>query len=137
MDQPDAPRGHQVPIRTGGDWAVCIGILLGLLGTYVGFPRFRQLLDYRYTLYSHGEMLNVIGLIKQLAGILVGLAFVVGLGMQDNRRRRGRATPNCSPGSYASASRSTTACKSWDSAFPSLITRNFRSCSRRSLRSSG
>lgn len=86
LDQPDARKVHQVPIPRWGGVGIYIGILLGLLGTYVGFPRFRQLLDYRYTLYSHGEMLNVISLNKQLAGILVGLTFVVLLGMQDDRK---------------------------------------------------
>jgi UDP-GlcNAc:undecaprenyl-phosphate GlcNAc-1-phosphate transferase len=59
---------------------------MGVLGVSIGFPRFRQLLAYRYQMYSHGEMLSVITLDKQLAGILVGLTFVVILGMQDDRK---------------------------------------------------
>ncbi len=86
MDYPDARKVHQTPIPRWGGLGIYFGILMGVLGVYIGFPRFRQLLSYRYPLYSHGEMLNVITLDKQLAGILVGLSFVVILGMQDDRR---------------------------------------------------
>src|SRR5258708_3354572 len=86
MDHPDARKVHQTPIPRWGGLGIYLGILMGVLGTTIGFPRFRQLLSYRYPLYSHGEMVNVITLEKQLAGILVGLTFVVLLGMQDDRK---------------------------------------------------
>jgi len=60
-------KSTKLPSRAGG-----LGdlhrILMGLLGAIIGFPRFRQLLAYRYPLYHHGEMLSVISLDKQLAG---------------------------------------------------------------------
>ncbi len=86
LDYPDSRKVHQVPIPRWGGIGIYIGILMGVLGTYIGFPRFRQLLNYRYQVYNHGEMVSVITLDKQLAGILVGLSFVVFLGMQDDRR---------------------------------------------------
>src|ERR1700733_8749971 len=86
LDHPDARKVHQTPIPRWGGLGIYLGILVGLLGVYIGFPRLRQLLSYRYPLYSHGEMLNVVTLDKQLAGILVGLSFVVILGMQDDRK---------------------------------------------------
>ncbi len=86
LDMPDARKVHQVPIPRWGGLGIYLGILLGLLGVFIGFPRFRQLLAYRYPLYSHGEMLSVITLDKQIAGILVGLTFVVLLGMVDDKR---------------------------------------------------
>jgi UDP-GlcNAc:undecaprenyl-phosphate GlcNAc-1-phosphate transferase len=86
LDHPDSRKVHQTPIPRWGGLGIYLGIILGILGIYIGFPRFRQLLTYRYPMYSHGEMLNVITLDKQLAGILVGLTFVVVLGMLDDRR---------------------------------------------------
>src|ERR1700690_285060 len=86
LDYPDARKVHQTPIPRWGGIGIYLGILLGLLGVFIGFPRFRQLLAYRYPMYSHGEMLSVVTLDKQLAGILVGLSFVVILGMWDDRR---------------------------------------------------
>src|ERR1700689_917559 len=72
LDYPDAGKVHQTPIPRWGGLGIYIGILLGGLGVYLGFPHFRQLLAYLYPLYNHGEMLSVISLNKQLAGILVG-----------------------------------------------------------------
>jgi len=86
LDYPDARKVHQTPIPRWGGLGIYLGILMGVLGVSIGFPRFRQLLAYRYQMYSHGEMLSVITLDKQLAGILVGLTFVVILGMQDDRK---------------------------------------------------
>jgi UDP-GlcNAc:undecaprenyl-phosphate GlcNAc-1-phosphate transferase len=85
LDQPDARKVHQIPIPRWGGLGIFLGILMGLLGVFIGFPRFRQLLEYRYPLYSHGELLGIITLDKQLAGIVVGLLFVVVLGMLDDR----------------------------------------------------
>jgi UDP-GlcNAc:undecaprenyl-phosphate GlcNAc-1-phosphate transferase len=86
LDYPDARKVHQTPIPRWGGLGIYLGILMGILGVCIGFPRFRQLLSYRYPLYNHGEMLSVVTLDKQLAGILVGLTFVVILGMQDDRK---------------------------------------------------
>src|SRR5204862_4986580 len=52
----------------------------------VGFPHFRQLLEYRHSLYEQGRLIGIISLDKQLAGILVGFTFVVILGMLDDKR---------------------------------------------------
>lgn len=73
MDQPDARKVHQVPIPRWGGLGIYVGVILGIVGVYLGFPRFRQLLEFQY-------------LGKQLAGIIVGLTFVVALGMQDDRK---------------------------------------------------
>jgi len=86
LDYPDARKVHQTPIPRWGGLGIYLGILMGVLGVCIGFPRFRQLLAFRYPLYNRGEMLSVITLDKQLAGILVGLTFVVILGMQDDRK---------------------------------------------------
>jgi len=86
LDYPDARKVHTTPIPRWGGLGIYIGILMGILGVIIGFPRFRQLLSYRYPLYNHGEMLSVVTLEKQLAGILVGLTFVMILGMQDDRK---------------------------------------------------
>lgn len=86
MDQPSERKVHQVPIPRLGGLGIYIGILMGVLGVYAGFPRFRMLLDYRHSVYSFGRLIDIVSLDKQLAGILVGLSFVVALGMLDDKR---------------------------------------------------
>jgi UDP-GlcNAc:undecaprenyl-phosphate GlcNAc-1-phosphate transferase len=86
LDQPDARKVHQSPLPRWGGLGIYLGILLGVAGTYIGFPRFRQLLDYRHSLYDHGRLVDIISLDKQFAGILVGLTIVVFLGMMDDRK---------------------------------------------------
>jgi UDP-GlcNAc:undecaprenyl-phosphate/decaprenyl-phosphate GlcNAc-1-phosphate transferase len=86
LDHPDSRKVHQIPIPRWGGIGIYLGILMGVAGVILGFPRFRQLLAYRYPLYSHGDLLGIISLDKQLAGILVGLTAVVILGMRDDQR---------------------------------------------------
>src|SRR3954470_18638407 len=86
IDQPNARKVHQVPIPRWGGLGIYLGILIALAGLYVGFPHFRQLLEYRHSLYESGRLLGIISLDKQLAGILVGFTAVVGLGMMDDRK---------------------------------------------------
>jgi UDP-GlcNAc:undecaprenyl-phosphate GlcNAc-1-phosphate transferase len=86
LDKPDARKVHTVPIPRWGGAGIYLGILISLAGLYVGFPHFRQLLEYRHSMYENGRLLGIIALDKQLAGILVGLTFVVGLGMLDDRK---------------------------------------------------
>src|SRR5581483_323162 len=68
LDYPNERKIHKTPIPRWGGLGIYLGIVLGLLGVCIGFPRFRQLLSYRYPLYNHGEMLSVVSLDKQLAG---------------------------------------------------------------------
>ena len=86
LDQPSERKVHKLPIPRWGGAGIYLGILLTLLGLYVGFPHFRQLLEYRHSLYEEGRLLGVVALDKQLAGILVGFTFVVILGMIDDKR---------------------------------------------------
>src|SRR5438552_1868313 len=86
LDQPDARKMHTTPIPRWGGLGIYLGILMGILGTCVGFPRFRALLAFRHSVYDNGRLVDIISLDKQLAGILVGLTFVVGLGMLDDKR---------------------------------------------------
>jgi UDP-GlcNAc:undecaprenyl-phosphate GlcNAc-1-phosphate transferase len=86
LDQPDPRKVHSQPIPRWGGVGIYAGILMGILGVYVGFPRFRMLLNYRHSLYDHGTLIDIISLDKQLAGILVGFTFVVLLGMMDDRK---------------------------------------------------
>lgn len=86
LDQPDARKVHQTPIPRWGGLGIYLGILLGLLGVYIGFPRFRTLLSFRHSIYDHGQLFDIISLDKQFVGILVGLTIVVALGMSDDRK---------------------------------------------------
>ena len=86
LDKPDPRKVHSMPIPRWGGLGIYIGVLLGVLGVYAGFPRFRQLLEFRQSIYDHGRLIDIISIDKQLAGILVGLTFVVVLGMSDDRK---------------------------------------------------
>src|SRR3954467_9134238 len=86
LDRPDARKVHKDPIPRWGGLGYYIGIMVALTGLYVGFPRFRMLLDYRHSIYEGGRLLGIISINKQLAGILVGFSAVVGLGMLDDKR---------------------------------------------------
>jgi UDP-GlcNAc:undecaprenyl-phosphate GlcNAc-1-phosphate transferase len=87
LDQPDARKVHNIPTPRWGGVAIYLGIVTAVAGIYAGFPRFRTLLEYRHSLYQQGKLLGVVSLENQLAGILVGLTFVVILGMIDDKRR--------------------------------------------------
>jgi len=86
MGLPDARKVHSAPIPRWGGLSIFLGVLFGVLGIYAGFPRFRQLLDFRQSIYHDGRLVDIISLDKQLAGILVGLTMVVILGMADDRK---------------------------------------------------
>lgn len=86
LDKPDARKVHSHPIPRWGGLAIYIGVLVGLLGVYIGFPHFHALLDFRQYIYEHGRMVDILSIDKQFAGILVGLTIVVALGMCDDRK---------------------------------------------------
>jgi UDP-GlcNAc:undecaprenyl-phosphate/decaprenyl-phosphate GlcNAc-1-phosphate transferase len=86
LDQPDSRKVHQEPIPRWGGLAIYVGLLMGVLGAYIGFPRFRMLLAFRHSLYDAGRLTGVVSINEQFVGILVGLTIVVGLGMMDDRK---------------------------------------------------
>jgi UDP-GlcNAc:undecaprenyl-phosphate GlcNAc-1-phosphate transferase len=86
LDVPDARKVHQAPIPRWGGFGIYCSILAGIASLYLLFPRFRQLLEYRHSVYEKGKLINILSLDHQLAGILVGLTFVVVLGMMDDRK---------------------------------------------------
>src|SRR5262249_16079822 len=69
-----------------GGVGIYLGVLAGVIGLVAGFPHFRALLEYRHSVYNQGQLLGIVSLDKQLAGILVGLTFVMLLGMMDDRK---------------------------------------------------
>src|SRR6185437_14152556 len=73
LDRPDARKVHAVPIPRWGGLGIYWGILMGVAGLYAGFPRFRELLAYRHSLYDHGRLMDIVSLNKQFAGIFLGL----------------------------------------------------------------
>ncbi|OGR89108.1 MAG: hypothetical protein A2992_01300 [Elusimicrobia bacterium RIFCSPLOWO2_01_FULL_59_12] len=86
LDQPDPRKVHKAAIPRWGGAGIYIGILVAIIGLYVGFPYFRMLLEYRHSIYEQGRLLGIISLDKQLAGILVGFTAVMVLGMIDDKR---------------------------------------------------
>ncbi len=86
LDQPNARKVHATPIPRWGGIAIYLGVIIAILGVYVGFPAFRTLLEYRHSLYDQGRLLTVVALDKQMIGILVGLTVVLVLGMSDDRQ---------------------------------------------------
>lgn len=86
MDLPSSRKVHTTPIPRWGGAGIYLAVLASLTVLYVGFPRIRSLLEYRHSVYAQGRLLGIVALDKQLAGILVGLTFVVILGMMDDKR---------------------------------------------------
>ena len=66
LDKPEARKVHSTPIPRWGGLGIYAGILMGLAGAYIGFPRLRALLDYRYPVYDTGQLIDIISLNKQL-----------------------------------------------------------------------
>src|SRR5258708_373549 len=77
MDQPDPRKVHSTPMPRWGGLAIYGGVFFSVFGVYAGFPRFRELLNYRHSLYDGGRLLQIVTLDSQLAGILVGFTAVV------------------------------------------------------------
>jgi UDP-GlcNAc:undecaprenyl-phosphate/decaprenyl-phosphate GlcNAc-1-phosphate transferase len=86
LDNPDARKVHAQPTPRWGGLAIHAGILASLLASYTLFPRFRTLLNYRYSLYDSGKLIDIVSLEAQFVGIIVGLLIVVVLGMIDDRK---------------------------------------------------
>lgn len=86
MDQPDPRKVHAAPMPRWGGIAIYAGVMaaLGVLALF--FPRFGMLVDFRQSIYHGGELIEILRLDHQLAGILVGLTLVVALGMADDRK---------------------------------------------------
>ena len=86
LDQPHARKVHAVALPRWGGLGIYLGILISLTGLWFFFPQFRMLLEFRQSIYALGSLVDIVSLNKQLAGILVGLTFVVTLGMLDDRK---------------------------------------------------
>ncbi len=86
LDQPDPRKVHREPIPRWGGLAIFLGVLAGLLGVWLFFPRFQTLLDFRQSIYHQGRLIDIVSLDAQLAGIVVGLSMVVFLGMRDDMK---------------------------------------------------
>ena len=86
LDHPNARKVHATPIPRWGGLGIYLGIIGGVIGLWLAFPHFRILLSFRQSMYAQGALTDIISLDKQLAGILVGLTFVVALGMLDDRK---------------------------------------------------
>ena len=89
LDRPDPRKVHRVPIPRWGGLGIYLGILMAILGTYIGFPRFRQLLSYRYPMYFHGEMIMEVFFEPVDEGTRVTLVFKnipAGIRPEDNEK---------------------------------------------------
>ena len=52
---------HATPIRRwGGFLGIYLGILVGVLGLWLGFPHFRVLLNFRQSMYARGALTEII-----------------------------------------------------------------------------
>ncbi len=81
MDQPDSRKVHTVAVPRWGGMGIALSFLISIAICYFFFPRFEQLLAYKYRI-SNGK---IISLMEQFWGILLGSIFVLVLGMRDDK----------------------------------------------------
>lgn len=81
MDAPDPRKVHAAPVPRWGGLGIALSFLAALLICYLVFPRFEQLLAYKYRI-SNGK---IISLLEQFWGIILGSLFVLILGMKDDK----------------------------------------------------
>lgn len=81
LDAPGGRKVHADATPRWGGFGIALSFFAALASVYLAFPRFQQLLDFRYRL-SSGKLLS---LREQLLGILFGSIFVLALGMRDDR----------------------------------------------------
>ncbi|HOW27858.1 MAG TPA: MraY family glycosyltransferase [Elusimicrobiota bacterium] len=86
MDMPDPRKVHSVPIPRWGGLAMFIGFCSSLFSVWLVIPRFRQLLDFRHKILQGQEIIGMLSLQQQFAGIVVGACLVLILGMMDDRK---------------------------------------------------
>lgn len=86
LDQPDPRKVHTQSIPRWGGLGIYLGVIAGIAGAWIFFPRFQMLLDFRQSVYHGGKLLDIVSLDAQLAGIIVGLTMVVILGMMDDKK---------------------------------------------------
>jgi UDP-GlcNAc:undecaprenyl-phosphate/decaprenyl-phosphate GlcNAc-1-phosphate transferase len=86
LDQPDPRKVHSFPVPRWGGLGIFGGVIfsVGVLALLV--PRFGMLLDYRHRLLEGGEIVGILGLKQQFAGILAGATVALILGMWDDRK---------------------------------------------------
>ncbi len=82
LDQPDPRKVHAAPVPRWGGLGIALSFIAGIIACYFLFPRFEQLLGYKYRT-SNG---NMISLLEQFWGILFGALFVLILGMKDDKK---------------------------------------------------
>jgi UDP-GlcNAc:undecaprenyl-phosphate GlcNAc-1-phosphate transferase len=86
LDRPDPRKVHAEPMPRWGGLGIALSFFCALAAAGIFFPRFRQLLAFRYKLYSAGEVVGVLSLQQQFFGILCGGLVILALGMWDDRK---------------------------------------------------
>jgi UDP-GlcNAc:undecaprenyl-phosphate GlcNAc-1-phosphate transferase len=86
MDQPDPRKVHKEPTPRWGGLGIMGAILLTLGGLWSYSKPFRGLLHFAYQLKNPAGLMGILSLKAQLAGILLGAALVLVLGLIDDKK---------------------------------------------------
>jgi len=86
LDKPDQRKVHAVAVPRWGGLGIALSFFAAVLAAYVLFPRFRQLLSFKYKIMSGKEVVGILSLQKQFLGIVFGSLFVLALGMWDDKK---------------------------------------------------
>ncbi|MBI4397455.1 MAG: undecaprenyl/decaprenyl-phosphate alpha-N-acetylglucosaminyl 1-phosphate transferase [Elusimicrobia bacterium] len=86
MDQPDPRKIHSKPMPRWGGFGVFASALAAMFVLLWLEPRFGQLLSFRHKVLENGEIVGLLSLKQQFAGIWAGALVCLFLGMWDDRR---------------------------------------------------
>jgi len=86
MDRPDPRKVHAAPVPRWGGLGMFAGVMTTLLLLWAAFPRFRQLLSFRHKILENGDVIGLLDLKQQFAGILFGACLVWAVGASDDRK---------------------------------------------------
>jgi UDP-GlcNAc:undecaprenyl-phosphate/decaprenyl-phosphate GlcNAc-1-phosphate transferase len=86
LDQPDPRKVHAAPVPRWGGLGIFGGVAFAVLALAFLAPRFQVLLSFKHRLMQGDEVVGTLSLQQQFAGILIGAAIVLVLGMLDDRK---------------------------------------------------
>lgn len=85
LDMPDERKVHGVPVPRWGGLGLALSFFFAVGTVYFFSDSFAKLLSFKQEIFNGPEFVGILSLKKQLLGITFGSAFVLGLGMWDDK----------------------------------------------------